>query len=51
MPQRKILKAHRLPYKQKDQTLTGKFTGTLKNLTTNEFVEVSGASGHVRLIK
>jgi hypothetical protein len=37
--------------KQKDQTLTGKFTGTLKNLTTNEFVEVSGAFGHVRLIK
>lgn len=37
--------------KQKDQTLTGKFTGTLKNLTTNEFVGVSDAFDHVRLIK
>lgn len=37
--------------KQKGQTFTGKFTGTLKNLTTNEFVGVSGAFDHVRLIK
>ena len=36
---------------QKDQTLTGKFTGTLKNLTTNDFVEISGTFDHVRLIK
>jgi hypothetical protein len=37
--------------KQNNETLTGKFTGILKNLDTNELVEISGAFDHVRLIK
>lgn len=35
--------------KQKDQTLTGTFTATLKNLNTNEFVEISGSFDNVKL--
>lgn len=35
--------------KKQDQTLTGTFTATLKNLNTNEFVDISGSFDNVRL--
>lgn len=34
---------------QKDQALTGTFTATLKNLNTNEFVEISGSFDNVKI--
>jgi hypothetical protein len=37
--------------KQENQTLTGEFTGILKSLSTNKFVEISGTFDDVRLIK
>lgn len=37
--------------KQNDETLTGKFTGTLKNLDNNNLTEMSGTFDDVRLIK
>ena len=37
--------------KQNGQTLTGTFTGTLKNLNTNELVEISGEFNNVKIIE
>ena len=37
--------------KLQDQNLSGKFTGNLKNLNTNELVEISGTFDNVKLIK
>jgi len=35
--------------KQQDQTLSGTFTGILKNLNTNEFAEISGMFENLKL--
>jgi hypothetical protein len=37
--------------KQNNETLTGTFTGRLKNVDNNKLVEISGSFDDVRLIK